>query len=327
MASTLDTLFGPALVGIILFALTFGVFSSQLYTYFFKYPKDAVWMKCMVTAMWVVAAFQLSTNIHMIYVYLVADFGQVNKLKYATWDWLLYVACTSIIATCVQSFFARRVFILTRQPILRWAVTGIIISLSLVQTIIGFVVMAKCYQVKAFLDFKAVTWGVDLWLGCACACDVIIALAMCYFLHTSRTGIKRTDQLINRLMAYAIQTGALTSIVEIICLATFTGSQFHFGHILVVFPLSGLYSTSLMANLHARHPTAADYYGGDSTNVISLDPASGASGSVRHRKHELSLPQFATVAYTTETTLHDDTGKRYDESITHASTGTAAEEV
>jgi len=57
-------------------------------------------------------------------------------------------------------------------------------------------------------------------------------------------------------MAYSIQTGGATSVTEIICLVTATTTGFHFGHILVVFPLAGLYCISFLANLHARTPNA-----------------------------------------------------------------------
>ncbi|KAH9949721.1 hypothetical protein B0H21DRAFT_87468 [Amylocystis lapponica] len=301
-ASSLDTIFGAALVGIILSAVLYGIFNSQFYTYFGKYPKDTIWSKSVVVALWIVLSFQLSTNIHMIYVYLIKDFGQLNKLKYATWDWLLYVLCTSISAAGVQCFFARRVFLLTRQPIVKYLLTGVILSLSIVELVVGIYIMAQCYKIKIFLDFRQVTWGVDVWLGCGSACDILIALSMCYFLHTSRTGIRRTDRMINKLMAYAIQTGAATSITEIICLATFTGGGFHFGHILLVFPLSGLYSTSLMANLHARRPTN----GSANMSIVELnsDGQTLPGGGMRVEQ----TIKFAASAPTTNTYLTDNPG-------------------
>ncbi|EPT00258.1 hypothetical protein FOMPIDRAFT_1023856 [Fomitopsis schrenkii] len=313
MASPLDTIFGSALIGIILAAMVFGIFTSQLYVYFRRFGDDPRWMKALVLALWANLAFLLATNIHMIYVYLIKDWGHTDKLAYASWDWLLYVGCTSIASTGVQMFFARRIFILSRNVVVRWATASIVVVLSLIGLVVGFYAMAACYRLKKFLNFTKVTWAVDVWLGCGSACDIIIALTMCYLLHTSRTGIKRTDKLINKLMAYAIQTGAVTSIVEIICLASYTEEGFHFGHIMVVFPLGGLYATSLLANLLARQAVTQS---GSGRNVFEL--SSGTRGASTQGVVTIgsSIKFSPTTAFTTTTTIvHDDSGKPIDHSF------------
>jgi len=61
----------------------------------------------------------------------------------------------------------------------------------------------------------------------------------------------------------SVQTGALTSFTEIACLVTFSVAGYHYGHVVVVFPLSGLYATSFLANLLSRAPnTPGIIYGG-----------------------------------------------------------------
>ncbi|KIJ44969.1 hypothetical protein M422DRAFT_251597 [Sphaerobolus stellatus SS14] len=44
------------------------------------------------------------------------------------------------------------------------------------------------------------------------ACDILISISLCYVLHSHRSGIKRTDSLINRMIIYAINRGIATSI-------------------------------------------------------------------------------------------------------------------
>ncbi|KAH9922933.1 uncharacterized protein B0H18DRAFT_497856 [Fomitopsis serialis] len=306
MASSLDTIFGSALVGIMIAAMVYGILVSQLFVYFRRFPDDPNWMKALVAGLWAVLSFLLATNIHMIYVYLIKDWGNTQKLAYATWDWLLYVACTSVASTGVQMFFARRIFILSRHWIFRWVTSGIVVILSLIQFVVGFYAMAECYRLKKFLTFSKVTWAVDVWLGCGSACDILIACVMCYLLHTSRTGVKRTNKLINKLMAYAVQTGAITSIVEIICLASFTGDGFHYGHIMVVFPLGGLYATSLLANLLARQSVSTNNGG---RNLFELSSGARPSNqAVVESTIKFSPSPFAT----TTTVIHDDTGKPID---------------
>ncbi|KAF7969465.1 hypothetical protein HWV62_27247 [Athelia sp. TMB] len=47
--------------------------------------------------------------------------------------------------------------------------------------------------------------------GATAACDLSITIILCYVLHGSRTGIKSTDALLDKLIAYAINRGALTT--------------------------------------------------------------------------------------------------------------------
>jgi hypothetical protein len=96
------------------------------------------------------------------------------------------------------------------------------------------------FRLQFFQKYVEFTWGVDMWLGTASAADIVIASSMCVLLHSSRTGIKRfvsclllmcfhkltelrhfrTDRLINKLMMYSLETGALTTVVEILSMAT-----------------------------------------------------------------------------------------------------------
>ncbi|KIK66645.1 hypothetical protein GYMLUDRAFT_909272 [Collybiopsis luxurians FD-317 M1] len=247
VSSNISNLFGSGLVGIVLAATLFGLYSAQVYSYFNYYSKDKLWMKLLVVGLWVVLSLEYSLTLHAIYKYLIDDFGVSSEVAVASWDWLSYVLLTSITSVCVQLFFARRLFYLLHNQYAKWILLVAISTFSIINFIFGVYVTARCLVLKLFSSFTVITWGIDLWLGANVACDVCITLGMLYGLQTSRTGIKSTDRLINKLMAYSVQTGAVTSITEIFCLAAYSASGFHFGHILVVFPLSGLYATSLLA--------------------------------------------------------------------------------
>ncbi|KAF8647315.1 hypothetical protein AX16_006777 [Volvariella volvacea WC 439] len=207
----LNNVFGEALIGIILAAALYGIYTAQVWSYYNKYSKDNVWLKSLVGGLWVMLTAQFAINIHMIYVYLIRYFGDRNRLTIATWDFLIYLVFVSVAAIIVQGYFARRLFLFARHRAFRWLFLVVVATLSLVQFVFGIV-------------------------------TIILA----------------TDKIINKLMMYSIQTGAITSITEIFCLATFTVGQFHHGHILVIFPLSALYTTSFLANLHARKPNSPE---------------------------------------------------------------------
>ncbi|KIJ44985.1 hypothetical protein M422DRAFT_251624 [Sphaerobolus stellatus SS14] len=62
------------------------------------------------------------------------------------------------------------------------------------------------------------------------ACDILISISLCYVLHSHRSGIKKTDSLINRMIIYAINRGIVTSICALLgaFLYYFTPDTYYF---------------------------------------------------------------------------------------------------
>ncbi|KAM5536928.1 hypothetical protein V8D89_009475 [Ganoderma adspersum] len=91
-------------------------------------------------------------------------------------------------------------------------------------------------------------------------CDIVITAALSYY-HSRRTGFTRTDSIINRLILYAVNCGALTAICQA-CLTvttaeshsqdvTFPGHAFHLPFDLLT-GKSSVYCNTLLATLNAR---------------------------------------------------------------------------
>ena len=53
-----------------------------------------------------------------------------------------------------------------------------------------------------------------------CVTDSVIALMLVWYLHNSRTGIRQTDTMLNKLIIFAVNTGLITSLDSIASLAT-----------------------------------------------------------------------------------------------------------
>uniref|UniRef100_A0A8H7XRG0 DUF6534 domain-containing protein n=1 Tax=Psilocybe cubensis TaxID=181762 RepID=A0A8H7XRG0_PSICU len=83
----------------------------------------------------------------------------------------------------------------------------------------------KTYEQLAKLKYLSI-----LVNALAAAGDVLIAATLCILLHQSRTGFKRSDTMINKLILFSVNTGVLTRFVLIVL----------------------LYTNSLLATLNAR---------------------------------------------------------------------------
>jgi hypothetical protein len=54
----------------------------------------------------------------------------------------------------------------------------------------------------------------------AAAGDVLIAAMLCTMLHVQRTGFKKSDTMINKLMIFVVNTGLLTSVCAVMSLVS-----------------------------------------------------------------------------------------------------------
>ncbi|GAW00663.1 hypothetical protein LENED_002205 [Lentinula edodes] len=82
--------------------------------------------------------------------------------------------------------------------------------------------------------------------------DITITFVMVYFLRTSRSGIKRTDALMNRLMYFCLKTGLLTTFCAILSLISISIWPNTFIYITFYCALARLYANSFLATLNAR---------------------------------------------------------------------------
>lgn len=106
--------------------------------------------------------------------------------------------------------------------------------------------------------------------------DVLIAGALCYSLSSSRTGFKKTDTLVNTLMAYAINSCLLTSVCAAACLITYAIWPEEFIFIGIFLCLNKLYFNSMLATLNNRYTLREKVSG-----LSDIPSASHATGSFR----------------------------------------------
>ncbi|KAJ3553143.1 hypothetical protein NM688_g3771 [Phlebia brevispora] len=143
---------------------------------------------------------------------------------------------------------------------------------------IGILYRGPRIKAKYVAKFVGARWLVYSTITTGAVADVMIASSLCFMLWTRRTGLShsRTDSMVNTLMLYAINTGALTSclaVVAVIMFAIMPDNDIYLG---LLFVLPKLLFNSLLANLNAR-PTLKTHdltWGIPTIPVSSLDPSS-----------------------------------------------------
>ncbi|PBK71173.1 hypothetical protein ARMSODRAFT_954941 [Armillaria solidipes] len=276
MAETsLNNTFGAYLIGVIASACLFGVTCTQTWYYFTRYS-DSMTLKAWVGAIWILEVLHVAFPAHAIYYYVIIHYGDPAALAEATWTASLSLGVTGLTGVLVYLFYARRVYYLSNHNV-PLVVVIIFLSVCRLGTSIGLT--ANSIHLKYFVQFErhSVTSLVRASLAIHVVTDFLVAGSLCYYLHSSRTGVKRTNTMINRLMVYAIHNGLITAVADILVMAFNIAYPGNLVYLAIYQIIANLYSNSLLATLNARRPSK-QVYDNFSTEVDMLSLSTFGNG-------------------------------------------------
>ncbi|PBK81734.1 hypothetical protein ARMGADRAFT_1090973 [Armillaria gallica] len=302
----LNSTFGAFLIAAIVSAWLFGITCAQTWYYYGHYS-DSIFLKALVGIVWTLEAVHAAFACHAAYFYVVTQYGIIAGLAEATWSASvsfslrpresyrsllveLTVCVTGIITLMVHLFYARQLYFVSNRNV--FLVSALLfLAVCRVATsaaVAGFSMRLKRY---ALFETPVMTNLMKTAMSLYLATDVLVAASLCYYLHTSRTGLKRTDTIINKLIFYAINNGLLTGQSHSILLCLLTNDvHFSVTDLLVivfnqVYPsnlvylslyqvVANLYSNSFLATLNSRRPTKMTHIDNKlaaEDNIVRLD--------------------------------------------------------
>ncbi|EPQ52288.1 hypothetical protein GLOTRDRAFT_47746, partial [Gloeophyllum trabeum ATCC 11539] len=158
--------------------------------------------------------------------------------------WFSVPFISVFVSWIAQIFYAWRIRVLSQSL---W-LPAIITLLSLLQGACSWYTAIELKILNDFSKLQDRTYRVtSVWLGGTALCDLIIAASMIYYLHKSRTGFSRTDDIVQRLIRVTVETGLICTVVALIDLAVYVAFKDNNYHFTPVLTLSKLYSNSLLA--------------------------------------------------------------------------------
>lgn len=248
-----------------------GITALQTYNYFLQYYRvDRPALNLLVGVVFTLDTAHQIIISHMLYSYLVSGWGDLATLGALIWSVLMMVLLTGIIGLVVQTFLIYRVWVLSRR---NYIVAGIIALpvVGLFGCSLAYVIQA--WPFKLFTDLAKVGGLSRAVNVLGAVSDTVIAIALCYYLWTSKSGIKRTDAIMNRLMLFCVRTGLLTTACAILSLITISALPATFIYICFYSILARFYSFSLLATLNARSDLRKQKGGQGSsfTTSVTLD--------------------------------------------------------
>ncbi|KAJ7473029.1 hypothetical protein B0H11DRAFT_2236574 [Mycena galericulata] len=262
-APNVTLLFGPLLLGVILNTLLYGIMIVQAFMYYHRYRKDRPWFRYLVLYLVIMETVNWVCDVGLIYEPLI--------IRYATPEALLVspvmlrpdAVLTVLVSTPIQLFIAWRVRVVTRSRIL-----PSIISIFAIVSLGGGIAVTTIVTLRPrFTQFNEFHPEVITWLVSSAACDVFLTSSLVYSLWIRKTKIVSTDSYLNKIIRLTVQTGSITatgSLLDMILFVVLPNTTLNF---MIDFPLSKLYTNSLISTLNAR-PWREEVSQPDAPNVL-----------------------------------------------------------
>ncbi|KAI0633138.1 hypothetical protein C8Q77DRAFT_874905 [Trametes polyzona] len=231
---------------------------------------DKIVIKLFVYTTFFLESLLTAACMHACYHYLVTNFLHPESLAHAVWSFHVISLLLGPTVCVAQCFFARRVYLL--RPKYR-ALVAISVLLSLSACVLTTVATVTNAQATTMLNPRAYICMDTLASVAAAISDMLTTSVLVVVLKQSRTGLKKSDRLLDRLILYSVNTGLLTLMFQIAAVV--------FAHVFpaklvgFVCAIIGMkvYSNSLLAMVNARQSLAHDI-SRSRGDLISLQPLS-----------------------------------------------------
>ncbi|KAK7018206.1 hypothetical protein R3P38DRAFT_1295004 [Favolaschia claudopus] len=246
----MDKLLGPWMLGMVISSIIFGITCLQVYLYYTKFAsKDSTFLKAFVAFLFSVEILHLTMLTMSYYVASVTNFGDFVAIALGPWSLRAQIVIGVFLGTLVQLFYAFRIWTLShKSPYL--PVIIILCSFGALAFSIVYTIRASITQ-KFDNNSEVIPFSTSA-LALEVACDIFITLGMVFSLLNQRTDYQRTNRVLNILIAYTVNSGALTMIFAVCTLVLFLASKSTLLYSFFFFILVRLYGCSFMSILNSR---------------------------------------------------------------------------
>jgi len=261
--------FGPLLIGLALSIGLQGILVAQTYLYWKSHcNRDSHRFRLLVFGLLALEFIHCAVAAHAGYWYLILNYNRPAELDILVWSIIVEIALTVLITFIGRAFWIVWLFMLSRKN--RW-LTSVTSAFSLMQLGLG---IAEVYESARMPLASTISGGKAVVISQMLSADLgdaIISIALCHYLHTSRSGIRKTELLIDRLVLFTVTRGVLvvgSGALQLITYAVWP-KTFIFGTFHLI--ASKLYTNALLATLNSR-----DHLAGPITEP-SETPGTGTS--------------------------------------------------
>ncbi|KAJ8700628.1 hypothetical protein PTI98_003637 [Pleurotus ostreatus] len=248
-AIAIDNTMGAALIGCILAAALYGVSTVQTFFYFTHYSRDPWYTQQIVLAVWVFDTLHQALITHTVYHYVISNYFNPTALGNMIWSILLEVLVNGFIGLIVQSYLMHRIWRLSGKKIWPLILIGPFIVGEFMCSLVFTILSLQMTTFAELTSLKGLSMSVNVL---AAAGDLLISICLVLMLHKRRTGFKKSNTIISRLIIFTINTGLLTTMCAIASLISILVWDTTLIYVSFFFCIGRFYANTLLATLNAR---------------------------------------------------------------------------
>ncbi|KAI0791269.1 hypothetical protein C8Q75DRAFT_805620 [Abortiporus biennis] len=280
----LDNTLGALFIGLIAAAILFGITCVQMYTYFMvSMKKDRIVLRSLVaflgqafTVIWstrFLDALDLICVAHVAYFFTITNYANPSALGSVPWSVEGFNIIANLNDVIIRGILIDRIWKGSLSLILllkddpqsfsrlvsknKYLVAGLWFG-NLAASGFSLSSSIRVEIIHNLEDLDPIFWLFCVVYSLIAIEDTVLAATLCVILWGKKTGFKRTDTQINKLMRYSIHTGVLTSMVAICIVITYTAMPHNFVFIGIYVTLPKFYLNALLATLNGRDSVRAD---------------------------------------------------------------------
>ncbi|KAI0649655.1 hypothetical protein C8Q79DRAFT_939773 [Trametes meyenii] len=203
---------GVGYIGVAITSIVYGITCIQTFQYFMspKAASDSYLLRGMVLVLWLLDSFQESLAIHIFYFYLVENYANPVALLGTVWSIPSEILVNTLITIIVKCFFILKIWRISRNKLLTCICCTFLITLI----VVNFNYIIRFFGYPTLLDAEQKLRAI----GCASLAivvsgDSLIVGSLVYYLYKGRSGLRKSDSMISRLIALLISTSMLSSLI------------------------------------------------------------------------------------------------------------------
>jgi len=288
---TFTETWGCQMIAYMLDAFFYGVAMLLVAQYYHSHSgKDSKLIKGTVGALALLASLEFTFISHQMYVDYVERFANppaLDLIVFTAPSQLFFIYLTAFIAQC---FFASRIWTVAKKK--KFLYTLPILTIALLQISAGIAQTILVFGLGRFSLLHSTVKITSLQSGATAVCDIMITLTLCYILKEAKSGVRRTDGMIDKMILYAINRGVATSLCALLNLILFVSVPNTFIFMIPLVPSCQLYVISVVSMLTTRGALRAELGRGGITTLPGSFPLStyGGSNTLQSYENQPTIP-------------------------------------
>ncbi|KZP19350.1 hypothetical protein FIBSPDRAFT_565524 [Athelia psychrophila] len=237
---------GATLIAITIAAALLGVNCAQCCFYFSTFPQDRRYLRILVAGVFAFDAIHQILICNWLHTTLIANFGNYAATNDATLSILLSSLFNDLEILMVQCFLLLRVRAMCKHNEVTLWLCGIPLALVVVEFVANLVFFFQARIIQDVSNAATLKNAIIVADVCGAAGDVFIAISLSVLFHRARSGIVKSNTVINTLVLFTLNTGLLTGLCSLLV------APGTFIYTALFFNIGRIHASTMLAVLNAR---------------------------------------------------------------------------